>query len=46
MIDHILKLEKNLGIKIKNKSLITQALTHKSLNNETYNENLKVVGLF
>ena len=44
MIDYILKLEKNLGIKIKNKSLIMQALTHKSLNNETNNEKFEFLG--
>lgn len=44
MTDHISQLEKNLGIKIKNKSLFTQALTHKSLNKERNNEKFEFLG--
>ena len=44
MIVNINKLEKKLEIKIKNKSLLLQALTHKSANQQHNNEKLEFLG--
>ena len=41
---NILKFEKNLKIKFKNKSLIVTALTHKSSNQKVNNEKLEFLG--
>ncbi len=41
---NITKIEKRLKIRIKNKFLITTALTHKSANKETNNEKLEFLG--
>ena len=44
MLVNINKLEKKLEIKIKNKSLLLQALTHKSANQQHNNEKLEFLG--
>ena len=44
MNNNILKFEKRLKIKIKNKSLLVEALTHKSSNREINNEKLEFLG--
>ena len=44
MISKINKFEQKLKIKIKNKSLLTQALTHKSANRNFNNEKLEFLG--
>ena len=43
-MQNILKFEKFLKIKFKNKSLITEALTHKSANHKIDNEKLEFLG--
>ena len=44
MNSNIKKFEKRLKIKMKNKSLIVDALTHKSANQEINNEKLEFLG--
>ena len=44
MNPNIKNFEKRLKIKIKNKSLLIQALTHKSANHEINNERLEFLG--
>ena len=44
MNTNIKKFEKKLKIKIKNKSLLTEALTHKSANQKFNNEKLEFLG--
>ena len=44
MITNIEKLQKNLKIKFKNKSLLIEALTHKSANQKQNNEKLEFLG--
>jgi len=44
MIQSIYKVEKDLKIKFKNKSLLKMALTHKSSNQKTNNEKLEFLG--
>ena len=44
MNSNILKLEKKLKVKMKNKSLLFEALTHKSSNHEVNNEKLEFLG--
>ena len=44
MIKDINKFEKSLKIKFKNKSLIIEALTHKSANQQNNNEKLEFLG--
>ncbi len=43
MISNIQKFEKKLKIKMKDKLLLTKALTHKSANLETNNEKLEFI---
>ncbi len=43
-MDNFLKIEKNLRIKFKNKSLLASALTHKSANQKVNNEKLEFLG--
>ena len=38
-MDNFLKIEKNLRIKFKNRTLLASALTHKSANQKVNNEN-------
>ena len=44
MNSNIKKFEKRLKIKMKNKSLLIDALTHKSANQEINNEKLEFLG--
>tara|TARA_Y100000590_G_scaffold350618_1_gene402567 strand:+ start:1041 stop:1709 length:669 start_codon:yes stop_codon:yes gene_type:complete len=44
MIDKILKIEKSIKIKFKNKKILIQALTHKSANLDNNNEKLEFLG--
>ena len=44
MNPNIEKFEKSLKIKMKNKSLLNHALTHKSANQEINNEKLEFLG--
>ena len=44
MNSNIQKFEKRLKIKMKNKSLLIDALTHKSANHEINNEKLEFLG--
>ena len=43
-MDNFLKIEKNLRVKFKNKSLLVSALTHKSANQKVNNEKLEFLG--
>tara|TARA_B100000029_G_C17592178_1_gene962912 strand:- start:1245 stop:1910 length:666 start_codon:yes stop_codon:yes gene_type:complete len=43
-MDNFLKIEKNLRIKFKNKTLLASALTHKSANQKVNNEKLEFLG--
>ena len=44
MIQNIYKFQKNQKIKFKNKSLLIEALTHKSSNKDFNNEKLEFLG--
>jgi ribonuclease-3 len=44
MVDKIKNLEKSIKYTFKNKSLLTQSLTHKSFNNNVNNEKLEFLG--
>ena len=43
-MDNFLKIEKNLRIKFKNRTLLASALTHKSANQKVINEKLEFLG--
>ena len=43
-MDNFLKIEKNLRIKFKNRTLLASALTHKSANQKVNNEKLEFLG--